>query len=82
MRLAGRASDDGGCPPFRLPLGGEGGDAVAFSLVRVGACADELRLMGVERDGDPIEVGKASGDEGSMSMKSSRACGPPAMERI
>ncbi len=82
MRLVGRDDDDGRCPPFRLPLGGEGGGASALRLARVGACADELRLMGVERDEVSIGVGRAGRDEGSLSRKSARACGPPAMERI
>ena len=46
-RLGGRAGDDGGRPPFRFPLGGEVRGAAALSLARVGACADEIRLMGV-----------------------------------
>ncbi len=80
--LIGRIGDDGGCPLFRLPLGGEGGDAAALSLARVGACADEVHSIRVERDQVPNEMGKAGRDEGSLSRKSSRACGPPAMERM
>ena len=57
--LSGRAGDDGGCPPCWSPLGGEVGRAVALNLVRVGACADELRLMGVERDEVPTIVSRA-----------------------
>jgi hypothetical protein len=76
-RLVGRAGEDGGCPPIRPPLGGEGG-ATALSLARVGACADQLRLMGVERDEVPTEVGKAGRAEGSLSRKLARDWGPPA----
>ena len=47
VRLVERASEDVVCPPFRPPLGGEEGSDVARSLARVGACADELRLMGL-----------------------------------
>ena len=47
--LGRRAGDDGGCPPWWSPFGGEVGGAVARNLARVGACAEELRLMGVER---------------------------------
>ena len=82
MRLVGRVGDDGGCPPFRCFLGEEGLSAAAFSLARVGACADELRLMGVERDEMPTEVGRAVGAEGSLSRNSSRAYEPPVMERM
>ncbi len=48
-RQVGRGGEEGVCPPFRLPLGGVVGGAAAFRFVRVGACADELRLMGVGR---------------------------------
>ena len=58
------------------------GGAAALSLAPVGACADELRLMGVERDEVPTGEGREEGDKGSLSRKSSRACGPPAMERM
>ncbi len=67
---------------FRFSLGEEGMVAAALSSARVGACADELILMGVKRDEVPIEVGRSDGAEGSLSRKSSRACGPPAMERM
>ena len=40
--LVGRAGDDGGGPPFRFSLGEEVMGAVALSLARVGAYADEL----------------------------------------
>ena len=40
VRLVGRAGEDGRCPPFRLPLGGEEGGTAALILARVGACAD------------------------------------------
>ena len=56
--------------------------AVVLSLARVGACADELGLMGVERDELPTRVGRARGGQGSLSMNISRACGPPAIERM
>jgi len=79
-RLVERVGETGGCPPFRVSIGGEG--VAALSLARVGTCADELRLMGVERDEVPTEVGRAVWVEGSLSKKSTRACGPPAMERM
>ena len=66
----------------RPPLAGEEGDAVARNLARVGACADELRLMGFERDDVLADVGRASGGKGSLARKSSRACLSPAMERV
>ena len=63
------------------PSGGEG-VATALSLARVGACADELRLMGVERDEVSTEVGRADRAEDFLYKKSLRACGPPAMDRM
>ena len=58
------------------------GSVAACSLARVGACADELRLVGVERAEVSTFVGRVGGGVGSLSMKASRACGPPAMERM
>jgi hypothetical protein len=81
-RLSGRAGDKGGCPLCWCPLGREVGRAAEFNLVRVGACADELRLLGVERDGVPTIVGRAGGGRGSLSRKVSRACEPPDIERM
>ena len=81
MRLVGPAGEDGGCPPFRLSLGGEEEGAAALSLARVVACDDEPRFMGVGRGEIPTDVGGAGGDDSSLAMKSSRACVPPAMER-
>jgi hypothetical protein len=70
----------GGSPPEKgsRSLGG----VSARNLARVGACADELRLMGVERDELPTEVGRAGGGRGYLSRKVSRACEPPAIERM
>ena len=64
------------------PRGGGLRGAAARNLARVDACADELRLMGVERDGVPIDVGRAGGSKGSLSRKASRAYGPLAIERM
>ena len=61
--------DDGGCLPWWSPLGGEVEGATARSLARVGACADELRLMGVERADVSILVGRMRGGDGSLSSK-------------
>jgi len=49
-RLTGRAGDDGGARVECTPLGGGDDGPTARSFVRVGACTDELRLMGVTRD--------------------------------
>jgi hypothetical protein len=58
------------------PLGGEVGGVTACSLVRVGACADELRLMGEERAEVFNLVGRMGGGVGSLSRKASRSgCG-------
>ena len=58
MRLDGRAGEDVGYSPLMPLFGGEEEGAVARSLVRVGACADELRFMGVDRSGVLADVGK------------------------
>ena len=81
-RLGGQAGDDGGCMSCRLPLGGEVGSATARNLMRVGECADVLRLMGGERDEVSTLAGRAGGGKGSLSKKVSRACGPPPIERM
>jgi hypothetical protein len=60
----------------------ERGEFYARVLVRVGACADELRLMGVERAEAFTLVGRVGGGVGSLSKKASRASEPPAMERM
>jgi hypothetical protein len=80
--LGRRVGDDGGCPPWWFPLGGEVGGVAARSLARVVTCADELRLMGVERDEELTSVGRAGGGKGSLSRKVSRACEPPVIERM
>ncbi len=49
-RLVGRAGDDGGARVGCTPLIGGDDGPPACSFVRVGACADELRLMGVACD--------------------------------
>ena len=56
--------------------------ATACSLARVGACADELRLMEVERAEVSALVGRVGGGVGSLSKTASRACGPPVMDRM
>ena len=60
-----------------------GGGALALNLAVVGACADELRrLIGVERDELPTNVGRAGGGISSLSKKVSGACEPLVMERM
>ena len=44
--LVGRVGDEGGTRRLGASRGGDAGHA-AVGFVRVGACADELRLMGV-----------------------------------
>jgi hypothetical protein len=82
VRRVGRAGDDGralwGCP---LPFGG-GAGKVLLSFVRVGACADELRLMGVTRVVKVADRGGPGGGWGSVARNTSRAAAPPRMERI
>ncbi len=48
-RVVGRAGDDGEAFVGCIPLGGGDAWQTACSFVRVGAYADELRLMGVTR---------------------------------
>ncbi len=48
-RLAGRAGDDGGALLGGEPRGWGDAGSSARIFMRVGACADELRLMGVAR---------------------------------
>jgi hypothetical protein len=69
-------------PASVVPPQRGGGGATACDLVRVGACADELRLMGVERTELFILVGRVGGGVGFLSRKASRACGPLAMQRM
>ena len=72
-RLGRRAGDDRGFPSWWSPLRGEVGGAMACSLGRVGASADELRLIGVERAEAFTLVGRIRGGVGSLSKKASRA---------
>jgi len=51
-------------------------------LLRVGACADELRLMRCERGSIIDGVTVAADDSTSAMRKASSACAPSAMERI
>ena len=82
-RLGRRDGDDGGCPSRWSSLRGEVDGVAARSLVRVGACADELRLIGVGRAEVYTLVGRVEGVVGSLySRKASRACRPLAMERM
>ena len=48
-RLVGRDGDDGEALVGCIPLGGGDARQTARSFVRAGACAGELRLMGVTR---------------------------------
>jgi len=57
----GWAGEDGGARHHCSPLGSEDeGDKVRI-LTRGNACADELRLMGVEREEVRAEVGSTNG---------------------
>ena len=49
-RFGGRVGDDGGAHDGCAPPGGSDDESIALGFMRVGACADELRLMGVTRD--------------------------------
>jgi hypothetical protein len=61
---------------------GVAGGVAAFRVVRVGACADELRLMGVVRRVFSTGEIRVVGRGGSLVRNSSSACVPPGMERM
>ena len=50
-----------GVPALPVSPRSRGRDASALNLARFGACADELRFMGVERDELPINLGSGEG---------------------
>ena len=58
------------------------GGAAAFRVVRVGACADMLRLMGVVQRVVTTGEVRVGGGRGSLVRNSSSACVPPVMERM
>jgi hypothetical protein len=78
-RLGRRGGDDGGFLYRWSPLREGVVGVTACNLMRVGACADELCLMGVVRVEVFTLVGRVGGGVGSLSKKSLRACGPPAI---
>jgi len=81
-RLVGRADDDGEALVGFIPLGGGDAGQTARSFVRVGACADELRLMGVNRVVWVADRGGPDGGWGSVEKNASRASDPPWMDRM
>ena len=72
----------GGFPASPVTLGGVVGGAVVFRFVRVDACADEIRLMGVGRNEVSTDVFEVERYRGSFVRNSSNARVPPVMERI
>jgi hypothetical protein len=81
-RLLGRGGDDGGAR-FGDVSRKEGDDeASARIFTRVGACADELRLMGATRVVYVSARANGGGGCGSVDKKVSRAREPPWMDRI
>jgi hypothetical protein len=58
------------------------GEKSEYLLLRVGACADDFRLMGGERGSDLAGVAVAVEASASSTRKASSACAPPAMERM
>ncbi len=66
----------------RLPLVGEGEGEVTFIFVRVGTCADELRLMGVVREEVLPKWGSTGGGWGSVARNVYSANVQPCMKRI
>jgi hypothetical protein len=71
-----------GALPLSPPLGGHDREAVARILARVGACADELRSMRVEREEVHANMASAGGGYGSDARNASRAWLPPSVERM
>ncbi len=51
-------------------------------VMRVGACADDLRLMGGERGSSLDGVYGADQESASVARKASSAWAPPAIERM
>ena len=78
----GRGGVEGLAPLGVVPR--EGGVAGGFAriVVRVGACADELRLMGVVRVVYAAARERAGGGCGSVERNASRAAIPSCMERM
>ena len=85
-RRVKRDGEDGGDHPRWPPLGGEGGGggglAATRILVRVGACAEELRLIGVAREEVRASLGSADGGWDSDTRYFSMARAPHLMERM
>jgi hypothetical protein len=69
-------------PPLSKRGGGEKSEYISCCDLRVGACANELRLMGVERGSTLDGVSRAFEDRSSVSRKKSSAWAPPAMQRM
>ena len=76
------ADDEGGSSVLDSPLGGEGAWVMARMLARVGACTDEVRLMGIERAEALASLGSASGGWVSVARNVSNARVSPSMERM
>jgi hypothetical protein len=66
-----------------FPVGGGREDVCLPFLVRVGACDDELRLMGGGRGSTLVGVAIRDIDSSSLARNKSSACAPlPAIERM
>jgi hypothetical protein len=74
----GRAGEDGGLRLRFSPLGDKGARVVARILIV--DCADELRLMGVERGEALAQMSGAGGGWGFAARNISSARVPPSME--
>ncbi len=81
-RLVGHAGDDGAALVGCISLGGGDVGQTTRCFVRIGACAGELRLMGVTRDVEVADRGRLDGGWGSVERNASRASDPPWMDRM
>ena len=81
-RLGRRAGDVGSVLVGWLASGGGDIGRFALGFVRVGACADELRLMGVTLAVYVAARGMGGGGRGSVARNVSRAAAPPRMDRM
>jgi hypothetical protein len=82
VRRLGRDGEDRGARPRLVTPFVDGDEGVARILVRVGACADELRLMGVMREEVLASWGNTGEGWGSDARNTSSVSVPSFIERM